>query len=194
MTLIEGLALRKLSTQIHHSQEWIAALKIATQLRIQLLRIMAIDKLTSQLGPVEKVQHATKYKIQSWLMQGCKDLVMRDASISSEEEQQLGAAMTSKIFHLRERRRERRESILVDIHTTFKCEFDDIAAFDTSPISLFRPNIRTTTDPDALQLDETYYSEDIILLVKLFIFFCNVPSDSFDCRLKILCSSSLVFC
>src|SRR5882762_6592815 len=173
MTIIEGLALRKVSTQIHHSHEWVAALKIATVLRLQLLRVMAIEMLTSQLGPVEKVQLATTYSVQSWLMQGYKDLVMRDASISAQEEQQLGVARTSNIFRLRGRRLEKsvyQESILADIHNTFEREFDGIAAFDTSPISLFQPNIRTTTDPDTVRLDETYYCEDIILLVKSFIF------------------------
>jgi hypothetical protein len=171
MDLIQDLALRKVSTQIHHADEWRTALSISTQWKIEALRTTAIDELAGLLTAAEKVRYGNQYSVKPWLLQGYKDFVMRASGISATEEEQIGAHRTSNLFRLRHRRLEDSISadvILFEIETTFDREFANIAAFDSSPISYLRPKLRTVTDPNAIQLDETYYCVDIILLVNSF--------------------------
>jgi hypothetical protein len=173
MTLIQDLALKQISAKIcdSRSNEWIAALGTATQLRMQELRNIAIEKLEGKIGPVEKVNLAIRYSVKPWLIQGYRELVMRADGISAEEERQLGVRRTSNLFRLRHRRLENAISLddaVSNIQTIFESEFNSIAAFDCSPISYFRPDLCTATNPDAIRLDETYYCVDIILQVKVF--------------------------
>ena len=173
MTLIQDLALKKISVRIPDSasNEWIAALGTATQLRMQELRNVAIGKLEGKLSPIKKIKLAIRFSIQDWLIQGYKEVVMRADGISAEEENQLGVRRTSNLFRLRHHQLENATplgDIVSNIQTIFESEFNSIAAFDCSPISYFRPDLCTATNPDAIRLDEAYYCVDIILKVMFF--------------------------
>jgi len=126
MKPIYDLALRKILTQIHKSDEWIAALKMSTQLKIRDLREIAIGKLTDQLTcSLQKIEFGTEYKISSCLLEGYTEFVTRKEVISAEEEQ-LGWRRTSSLFRVRHRRLEKTPKytgVRSDILNIFAKEF-----------------------------------------------------------------------
>jgi hypothetical protein len=170
MKPIYDLALRKILTQIHKSDEWIAALKMSTQLKIRDLREIAIGKLTDQLtSPLQKIELGTEYKISSYLLEGYTEFVTRKDVISAEEEEQLGWRRTSSLFRARHRRLEKTSEytgVQPDILNILAKELADIDAFDCSQISHLRPEIPTATDPSIIQRDEEFYCIDVIFFVK----------------------------
>ena len=90
MKQIHDSALQKIRTRILNSDQWMAALKFSTQLRIQGLREIAIEKLQGELtSPLKMIELAVEYSIQPWLMQGYREFVMRQESISVKDEEQL---------------------------------------------------------------------------------------------------------
>jgi len=126
MKLIQDLALQKIRQRIHNSDEWFAALDISTQLKIQGLREMAIERLSRDepISPLKKIELAFKYNIQDWLMQGYIEFVTRQEVISVEDEEQLGWTRTSNLFRVRHRYLEgamfsNRNDAELDIQTTF---------------------------------------------------------------------------
>jgi hypothetical protein len=169
MKQIQDLALKQIPARIHNPDEWTAALKISTQLRIQELREIAIRELAGNLSPLKKVEFAIEYSIQPWLTEGYTVFVTRHQGISEEDEEQLGPSRTANLWRVRHRQLDRTQlpyNIASDIQTTFQSEFTDIAAFDNSPISYLQPNLCTATDPDAIRRDKAYYFVDTIFLVK----------------------------
>ena len=171
MKQIQDLALKKIPTRIHNSDEWTAALDISTQLRLQGLREMAIRELSGNLSSLKQVEFAVKYSIQPWLIEGYTAFVARAQGISEEDEEQLGPSRTANLWRVRHRQLDRTQlshNITSDIQTTFQSEFTDILAFDNSPISYLQPDLCTVTDPDAIRRDKAYYFIDTIFLVKSF--------------------------
>jgi hypothetical protein len=169
MKPIYDLALRKIPTRIHKSDEWIAALKISTQLRIQDFREIAIGKLAGQLtSPLQKIEFGTEYKVQSWLLEGYMEFATRNEVISAEDEEQLGWRRTSSLFRVRHRRLMDGYSyydVQPDVENTFAEEFTEFA-IDWDPISHLRPELHTVMDPILIQRDEEYYCVDIIFSVR----------------------------
>jgi hypothetical protein len=169
MNQIHDLVLQKIRSRILNSDEWMAALKISSQLRIQGLREIAIEKLAGELtSPLKKIELGVEYCIQHWLMQGYTEFATRQEVISVEDEEHLGWSRTSNLFRIRHRRLEGASSYIQnDIQKTFASEFAEIAAFDNSPLSCeyLRPDLRTATDPDVIQRDEAYYCVDIVFFV-----------------------------
>jgi hypothetical protein len=170
MKLIEDLALKKIPDRIHNPEEWISALKISTQSRIQGLREIAIRKLARGLSSLQKVELAIECSIEPWLTDGYTAFVTREEGISLEDEEHLGPSRTANLFRVRHRRLEARHAggVRLDIQRTFSKEFADIIAFDISPISYLRSDLHAATNPDAIQRDKTYYCVDIIFKVKFF--------------------------
>ena len=170
MKHIYDLALQKIPTQIHNTDEWIAALKTSTQLKIRDLREIAIGKLTDQLtSPLQKIEFGTEYKISTCLLEGYTEFVTRDEVISVEDEEQLGWRRTSSLFRARHRRLEEAPGYIgvqSDILNIFAKELADIEAFDCSQISHLRPELLTAVDPSIIQRDKEYYCIDTIYLVK----------------------------
>jgi len=172
MKLIHDLALQKIPLRIHNSDKWLAALEISTQLKIRGLREMAIEKLKDgPTSPFKKIELGVKYSIQDWLMQGYTEFVTRQEVMSVEDEERLGWSRTSNLFRVRHRRLEGSpHGVQSDIRTAFASEFAEIAAFNKSPMSYLRPDLRAATDPDVVQRDEAYYCVDIIFLVEDTLF------------------------
>ena len=171
MELIHDLALEKIQFQIHNSDQWIAALKISTRLRIQGLREHAIKSLHWNLSSLKMIELAIECGIQPWLMQGYLEFVMRTGGISAQDAEQLGLRRTSDLLRIRLRHQGDMslDSRRLYIRRTFASEFAEIAAFDTSPISSYlSPDLHPATDPDDIRRVELYYHVDIIFLVKLF--------------------------
>jgi hypothetical protein len=168
MKLIHDLALQKIPTRIHNSDQWIDVLKYSTQFRIQELWEIAIWQLTNPLSPSKKITLAIECNIGPWLTTGYTTFATRQQCISAEDEKELGPSRTSNLFRVRHRRLEAKSlhDVRVDIKNTFKSEFSAIEAFDTSPISYFRPDLRTAVDTSTIKRDEVYYFVDIIFRVK----------------------------
>ena len=194
MTMIHDLALQKIPTCIHNSDQWIDVLKISTQSRIQELREIAIGKLTNELSASMKIRLGIECSIEPWLTAGYTIFATRPKGISAEDEDEFGPSRTSNLFRLRHRRLEAKSlhDVQADIKKTFKSEFADIAAFDSTPRSYFRPDLRTATDPDVIKRDEVYYFVDIIFRVKFSnIFLMHIATDPTSGRRYIVQTSSL---
>ena len=67
--------------------EWIAVLKISTQLRIKGLQDLMEQTLQSTLSPLEKIELATECCNEPWLLEGYTEFVMRDEAILVQEEE-----------------------------------------------------------------------------------------------------------
>ena len=104
MKMIQDLALKKIPTRIHNLDEWIAALRLSTRLRIGGLREMAVRELANhQLNPLKKIELGIECSIAPWLTEGYRVLVMRPDCISEEDEEQLGQKRTANLFRMRHR-------------------------------------------------------------------------------------------
>lgn len=176
MTKIHDFALRKIRSRIDDSDDWVAVLRVSTQLRIPGLRDLSIRILSERLGPPRMIELAIECNIQPWLLQGYTDLVTREQVISVEDEEQLGWTRTFNLFCVRHRLLETSDlyqsaRVQSDIQSTFASEFASIMEFDDSPVSYLRPELYTTTDPNAIQRDKVYYHVDIIFSVNFSISF-----------------------
>jgi hypothetical protein len=169
MQRIHDLALQKIKAQIASSDEWIVALEMSTRLEIRGLRDLAIPMIVQNLSPLEKIKLGTEYNIQPWLLQGYTEFVMRQETISVEDEEKLGQSRTSNLFRVRHRRLEGlSHDVQSDIRKTFAKEFTDVAAFNSSPLSHLRSELHRATDPGVIQRDEEYYCVYIIFSVRSF--------------------------
>ena len=173
MKRIHDLALQKIKSQIANSDEWIIALRMSTRLKIQDLRNLAIPMIVHNLSSLEKIKLGTECNIQPWLLQGYAEFVMRQETISAEDEEKLGQSRTSNLFRVRHRRlealsHEHDHNIQSDIRQTFAKEFTYVAAFDCSPFSHLRSELYTETDPGVIQRDKEYYCVYIIFSVRSF--------------------------
>jgi len=170
MNQIHDLALQKIKAQITSSDEWIVALEMSTHLKIQDLRDLAIPMIVHNLNSLEKIKLGTEYNIQPWLVQGYTEFVVRQETISVEDEEKLGQSRTSNLFRVRHRRLELGLShdVQSDIRKIFAKEFADVGAFDCSLISHLQPELHTATDPGVIRRDEEYYCVYIIFSVRSF--------------------------
>src|ERR1700683_904650 len=98
MKRIHDLALQKIKAQIASSDEWIVALEMSTHLKIRDLRDLAIPMIVQHLSSLKKIKLGTEYNIQPWLLQGYTEFVMRQETISVEDEEKLGQSRTSNLF------------------------------------------------------------------------------------------------
>jgi hypothetical protein len=171
MKWIHDLALQKIKSQITSSDEWIVALQMSTDLKIQDLRNLAISMIVQNLSSLEKIKLGTECNIQRSLLQGYTEFVMRQKTISVEDEEKLGQSRTSNLFRVRHRRLGgllHDHDVQSDIRKTFANEFTDVAAFDCSSFSHLRSELYTATDPGVIQRDEEYYCVYIIFSVRSF--------------------------
>jgi len=75
-------------------------LKLSNKLGIRELRDAVIQALSGALRPVEQIQLGTEFRVDSWLLEGYKQLVL--TGISAEDEEHLGWKTTSKLFRMRD--------------------------------------------------------------------------------------------
>ena len=77
-------------------------LRLSNKLGIREMRDAVIQALSGALGPVEQIQLGTEYRVDSWLLEGYKQLVLMKDGISVEDEERLGWKTTSKLFRVRD--------------------------------------------------------------------------------------------
>jgi hypothetical protein len=116
-------------------EEWLSVLKLSTLWEFEELRKKAIAELSKvEIEAVDKVIFARSYRVGTWLFEGYKALVEREASLSSEEAERLGYKTAFQLCLRREDTFRRRGGIKSyrsfngvepDICETFRTELID---------------------------------------------------------------------
>ena len=78
-------------------------LRLSNKLGVTKIRDRAIEILSGAYAkPIEWIQHGMEFQVDSWLLDGYKQLVQAQAGISVEDEELLGQKTTSKLFRIRD--------------------------------------------------------------------------------------------
>lgn len=77
-------------------------LRLSTKLGIKEIRDAVVQTLSGALQPAELVRRGIEWRVDSWLLQGYKQLVEAPAGILAEDEKRLGWKTTSKLFRIRD--------------------------------------------------------------------------------------------
>lgn len=84
------------------TDDWKAALKLATMWDFETIRGLSISKLKETTDTVAQIQLARQYRVFNWLFACCETLVTRKEPISEEEAARLGLSMAIRLLHVRE--------------------------------------------------------------------------------------------
>jgi hypothetical protein len=85
--------------------EWISVLRLATFWYFLKYRQIAISELqkAGELTLTDKIVYGKEFKIQSWVEEGCSELVKRNRTIDKQEALTIGYDFTFVLFGIRER-------------------------------------------------------------------------------------------
>jgi hypothetical protein len=85
--------------------EWISVLRLATFWYFLKYRQIAISELkkAGELTLTDKIVYGKEFKIQSWVEEGCSELVKRNPTIDKQEALTIGYDFTFILFGIRER-------------------------------------------------------------------------------------------
>jgi len=85
--------------------EWISVLRLATFWYFLKYRQIAISELkkAGELTLTDKIVYGKEFKIQSWVEEGCSELVKRNHTIDKQEALTIGYNFTFVLFGIRER-------------------------------------------------------------------------------------------
>ncbi len=85
--------------------EWISVLRLATFWYFLKYRQIAISELqrVGELTSTDKITYGKEFKIQSWVEEGCSELVKRNHTIDKQEALTIGYDITFVLFGIRER-------------------------------------------------------------------------------------------
>jgi hypothetical protein len=115
-----------------------AVLDICDNHNIPKARALAIKHMSFGLKGIDKVLMGRKYQVKSWLTGGLSDLVLRDASFSDQDEEQLGLKTTSRLYRIRELRfkhgRYHDKTCIADIKKEFEGELKEMADEVVEPV------------------------------------------------------------
>jgi hypothetical protein len=105
MDELRDLAIEKIILLPMDTSEWVAALKLSTLQFVTKIRDTAIDHLTPTdcLPLMDKISLAVESRVADWLLSCLKEIVVRNETISLEEQEQLGVDMTLRLFRIRDR-------------------------------------------------------------------------------------------
>ena len=83
---------------------WSAALNLSTMWEFQEIRDKAIKELDGMLRtlPIQKISKGIKYRVQKWLLDGCRELIRREERLSKAEAKELGFETAWRIGQVRE--------------------------------------------------------------------------------------------
>jgi len=95
---------KKITTAIDLSDdEWLSVISLAGEWGFQEILEFATEKLKDHtIDPVAKINIAQTYNIQEWLYSSYASLVMRDAPLTDDEADTLGARLSMKLSRTRE--------------------------------------------------------------------------------------------
>ncbi|KIM76078.1 hypothetical protein PILCRDRAFT_78180, partial [Piloderma croceum F 1598] len=83
--------------------EWASALELSCMWQMTKVREMAVQELLQlHKQAVERIQLGTEFQVDSWLLEGYKQLVLKKDGILAEDEEHLGWKTTSKLFRIRD--------------------------------------------------------------------------------------------
>lgn len=121
MELVKDWAISQIPAQIHGSDEYIAMLKLSTQLKIKALRELAIQALANDLGLLQKLELATECSVDPWLSDVYSVFVNRAEGLSYEDEEKMGWERTSTLFRLRNSRYEQLQAFEAEFSRSGRC-------------------------------------------------------------------------
>jgi len=112
MDRLHQIAFQKITGVVATKAAWIDVLDVSVLHGLSDVQQLAIQRLSSDstFREMEKVLLARKYKVESWLKGGCRELVTRKQYFSDEEDVLLGLKTVSKLYRLREEYREYKHS------------------------------------------------------------------------------------
>jgi len=104
MDQVKDLAIENITSVPMSTNDCIDMLRKSTLLIVPKIRDKAIRQLTpkSCLPPVNRILLARECRVADWLLDGYTQLVRRDETISAEDEMQLGATVTLRLFRVRD--------------------------------------------------------------------------------------------
>ena len=102
MATVREMAVRKILDYRVGADGQKDILKLSSRLGITEIRDAAIRALSSTLQPIEMVELGIDWKVDSWLLQGYKQLVEAPGGISEEDEHRLKWERASKLFRIRD--------------------------------------------------------------------------------------------
>ncbi|KIM85889.1 hypothetical protein PILCRDRAFT_65474, partial [Piloderma croceum F 1598] len=82
--------------------EWAAVLELSCMWQMVKIRENTIQVLSRVLRPVKRIQLGIQLKVDSWLLEGYRELIQARGGISMEDEEILGWGTTVKLFRIRE--------------------------------------------------------------------------------------------
>jgi len=83
-------------------QEWISVLNLSTMWDFSDIRKGAIDELSKDMGPIQKIKYGRNFGVEEWVKDGYVGLLKRSDPITDEEAKCLGWETAAKLFRLRE--------------------------------------------------------------------------------------------
>jgi len=84
------------------TDDQMSLLRLSTKLGIREIRDATIQALSGALQPVERIHLGIESQVDSWLIEGYRQLVQAQGGISVEHEERLGWKTTSKLFRIRD--------------------------------------------------------------------------------------------
>ena len=123
MAKVREIAVKKILDTPALAHEQLFLLELSTKLEIMAIRDKAIQVLSGTLRPVKRIQLGVQFKVDSWLLDGCIELVQAPGGISVEDENILGWEMTSKLFRIREEYLKMRIQPSYSRHSPNPCTF-----------------------------------------------------------------------
>ncbi|EPQ53964.1 hypothetical protein GLOTRDRAFT_15187, partial [Gloeophyllum trabeum ATCC 11539] len=86
-------------------EEWTSILALATQWGFDSIRLLAIREVFPLASPLDRIVLAHKFDIKEWLLDAYREVCERQAPLSDEEAERIGAKDTARVARVRERRR-----------------------------------------------------------------------------------------
>ena len=110
MTQVQETAVKKILESRVSADDQKVLLKLSSKLGITEIRNRAIQALSGALQPIERVKFGMECQVDSWLLEGLRQLVEAPGGISVEHEKRLEWNITSRLFRVREQYLQTRNS------------------------------------------------------------------------------------
>jgi len=127
MDQVKDLAIERITSLPLNIDDWKAVLILSTHSVVNnTIRNAAIQQLIARfpLTPIDRILLARKCHVADWLLSGYNELVQREATISVEEEEQLGLKTTTKLFRVREHHKRHRNTYNYSLDDCIRKDFD----------------------------------------------------------------------
>jgi len=83
--------------------EWCKLLIISSKLACEEVRTRAIEELTANGSPIDRIELGNKYNVPQWLPEAYADVFIRDSHLTEEEGERLGLETAVKVLRGRDK-------------------------------------------------------------------------------------------